>query len=73
MEHNNRHRKCAVYETAAELNFRLKHDSCDAKKQIVCVFIVKIMKYLIYMSLSYNSHDFQDKADFGSGDFQSLN
>jgi hypothetical protein len=24
------------------------------------------MKYPIYMSLSYNSHDFQYKADFGS-------
>jgi hypothetical protein len=32
--------------------------------------IVKIMKYPIYMSLSYNSPDFQYKADFGSGDFQ---
>jgi hypothetical protein len=28
------------------------------------------MKYPIYTSLSYNSHDFQNKADFGSGDFQ---
>jgi hypothetical protein len=28
------------------------------------------MKYPIYMSLSYSSHDFQNKADFGSGDFQ---
>jgi hypothetical protein len=28
------------------------------------------MKYPIYMSLSYNSPDFQYKADFGSGDFQ---
>jgi hypothetical protein len=27
--------------------------------------IVKIMKYPIYMSLSYNSPDFQYKADFG--------
>jgi hypothetical protein len=70
MEHINRHRKCAVYETAAELKFRQKHDSGDANKQIVYVFIVKIMKYSIYMSLSYNSHDFQNKADFGSGDFQ---
>jgi hypothetical protein len=34
------------------------------------MFIVKIMKYPIYMSLSYNSPDFQYKADFGSGDFQ---
>ena len=34
------------------------------------MFIVKIMKYPIYMSLSYNSPDFQCKADFGSGDFQ---
>ena len=32
------------------------------------MFIVKIMKYPIYMSLSYNSPDFQYKADFGSGD-----
>jgi hypothetical protein len=38
--------------------------------QIVYMFIVKIMKYPIYMSLSYNSPDFQYKADFGSGDFQ---
>jgi hypothetical protein len=29
------------------------------------MFIVKIMKYPIYMSLSYNSPDFQYKADFG--------
>jgi hypothetical protein len=28
------------------------------------------MKYPIYRSLSYNSPDFQYKADFGSGDFQ---
>jgi hypothetical protein len=28
------------------------------------------MKYLIYMSLSYNSHDFHYEADFGTGDFQ---
>jgi hypothetical protein len=34
------------------------------------MFIVKIMKYPIYMRLSYNSPDFQYKADFGSGDFQ---
>jgi hypothetical protein len=34
------------------------------------MFIVKIMKYPIYRSLSYNSPDFQYKADFGSGDFQ---
>jgi hypothetical protein len=34
------------------------------------MFIVNIMKYLIYMSLSYNSPDFQYKADFGSGVFQ---
>ena len=34
------------------------------------MFIVKIMKYPIYMSLSYNSPDFQYKADFGSGDFE---
>jgi hypothetical protein len=34
------------------------------------MFIVKIMKYPIYKSLSYNSPDFQYKADFGSGDFQ---
>jgi hypothetical protein len=34
------------------------------------VFIEKIMKYPIYMSLSYNSHDFQYKADFGCADFQ---
>ena len=30
----------------------------------------KSMKYLIYTSLSYNPHDFQNKDDFGSGDFQ---
>jgi hypothetical protein len=34
------------------------------------VFIEKIMKYPIYMSLSYNSHDFQNKTDFGIGNFQ---
>jgi hypothetical protein len=34
------------------------------------MFIVKIMKYPIYMSLSYNSPNFQYKANFGSGDFQ---
>jgi hypothetical protein len=34
------------------------------------MFIVKIMKYPICMILSYNSPDFQYKADFGSGDFQ---
>jgi hypothetical protein len=50
--------------------FQLKHDSGDANKQIVYMFIVKIMKYPIYMSLSYNSPDFQYKVDFGSGDFQ---
>jgi hypothetical protein len=54
----------------AELKFRLKHCSGDANQQIVYLFIVKIMKYPIEMSLSYNSHDFQNKADFGSGDFQ---
>jgi hypothetical protein len=53
-----------------ELKFRLKHDSGDANKQVVYMFIVKIMKYPIYMSLSCNSPDFQYKADFGSGDFQ---
>jgi hypothetical protein len=47
-----------------------KTDSGDANKQIFYMFIVKIMKYPIYMSLSYNSPDFQYKADFGSGDFQ---
>ena len=36
------------------------------------MFIVKIMKYPIYMSLSYNSPDFQYKADFGSGDSNTL-
>ena len=39
-------------------------------KQKLYVFIEKSMKYLIYTSLSYNSHDFQNKDDFGSGDFQ---
>jgi hypothetical protein len=39
--------------------------SGDANKQIVYAFIVKIMKYPIYMSLSCNSSDFQCKADFG--------
>ena len=34
------------------------------------MFIEKIMKYPIDMSLSYNFHDFQNKDDFGSGDFQ---
>jgi hypothetical protein len=34
------------------------------------MFIVKIMKYPIYTSLSYNPPDFQYKTDFGSGDFQ---
>jgi hypothetical protein len=34
------------------------------------MFVVKIMKYPIYMSLSYNSPDFQYKAYFGRGDFQ---
>jgi hypothetical protein len=48
----------------------IKHDLGDANKQIVYMFIVKIMKCPIYMSLSYNSPDFQYKADFGSGDFQ---
>ena len=61
---------CDSLYTAAELKFGLKHDSSDANKQIVYVFIVKSMKYPIYTSLSYNSHDFQNKADFGSGDFQ---
>jgi hypothetical protein len=28
------------------------------------------MKYPIYMSLSYNFHDFQYKDDFGSGDLR---
>jgi hypothetical protein len=37
---------------------------------MVYMFIVKTMKYPIYMSLSYNSPEFQYKADFGSGDFQ---
>jgi hypothetical protein len=55
---------------AAELKFRLKHDSGDTNKQVVYMFIIKIMKYPIYMSLSYNSADFQYTADFDSGDFQ---
>jgi hypothetical protein len=38
--------------------------------QAMIINIVKIMKYPIYMSLSYNSPDFQYKADFDSGDFQ---
>ena len=33
-EHIKRHRKCAVFYTAAELKFRQKHDSGDANKQI---------------------------------------
>jgi hypothetical protein len=39
---------------AAELKFRQKHETGDANKRIVYVFIVKIMKYPIYSSLSYN-------------------